>query len=574
MMKASSSPIWLALLHYNDKESSEITSPDFFIHDQGSVNPSLEMSATIEAFFKTPKEQCRLPARKVFIEKQLELTFPHVTCEELNAYRDGLEAKSISLVYASGYLGNPASMYGHLLLKINKEDKHDLLDNTYSYGARVPDSDNKFKYILKGIFGGYQGFYSNQKYHHQSLTYNESELRDLWEYRLKVNDETIDFIIAHLWEMQDIGMTYYFFRENCAYQLAQLITMGSNTNATPLEKPWVMPYDVVKSTKKSGLIETTVYHESRQEALYNKHAQLKQNEKSIVRDIIENGDTKRLDYLSEKSAKRIIETLYDYYSYLSSKNDGLTPNQKKIKQSLINKRFALTPGISEWEKIAPTPPENATPSTLLQLAFFNNNRLGTGQEIRFRASYYDWLNINPARIPFSSLESGDVRFRYYNQNKSWKLEQLSLFDIKSLNVSETGLPEDKEYAWRLAMGYGSVENSCQSCMTGYLKGFWGESKRITTNSAAYIALGANAQEYSESNSWLSLGPEVGWIWNPSSTWASSLTLSHHRFIDDVDKHIHHVNFDVRYSINQSWDVRSAYSFDGDTEYSLKLSYYW
>jgi hypothetical protein len=573
-MKASSSSVWLGLLHYNNKESSEIMSSDFFIHDQGSVIPSSEMSATVNAFFNSPKKQCRFPARKIFIEKELEINFPHVNCEKFNAYKNGLEAKSISLVYASGYLGNPASMYGHLLLKINKENQHDLLDNTFSYGARVPDSDNKLEYILKGIFGGYQGFYSNQKYHHQTLTYNESELRDLWEYRLNVSDESIDFIIAHLWEMQEVGMTYYFFRENCAYQLAQLIGMDTNLNLNRLKKPWVMPYDIIKNGKKTGLIEKTFYHESRQEALYNKYDQLIADEKIIVHDIIENGDTKRLDYLSEKSAKRVIETLYDYYSYISNKNDGLTPNQKKIRQSLIHKRFILKSGASKWQDRAPTSPEGATPSTLLQLAVFNNNKLGSGQEIRFRASYYDWLNINSARIPFSSLESGDIRFRYYNQEKSWRLEQLSLFDIKSLNASETGLPEDNEYAWRLAMGYGSVENSCQSCMTGYLEGFWGESKRITTNSAAYVALGANVQEYSESNSWFSLGPEVGWIWNPSSTWASSLTLAHHRFIDDIDTHIHHIKFDARYSINQSWDVRSAYSFDGDSEYSLKLSYYW
>ena len=220
----SSLPTWLSLIHHEKgifTASSEVTSPSFFLAISGQTDPEAELKATIEAFTKTPTAQCRFPARKLWLNSVMpNVLFPVANCPEYQQYIQAFTADSVSVVYASGYLGNPASMYGHVLLKFNASGKTELLDNTFSYGAMVPDSDNKLVYIYKGITGGYQGHFANQKYHHQNLAYSETELRDLWEYKLRLPKEKVEFLLAHLWELENTSMTYYFFKQNCGYQLA------------------------------------------------------------------------------------------------------------------------------------------------------------------------------------------------------------------------------------------------------------------------------------------------------------------------------------------------------------------
>ncbi|WP_244556626.1 DUF4105 domain-containing protein [Enterovibrio nigricans] len=263
----------------------------FFFSSQGRVNPEAELIATIEAFYRTPESQCKFPARKLWLDQQLRFpSFPEVNCADYQNYKQAFDAESISLVYASGYLGNPASMYGHILLKFNNPENHEYLDNTFSYGARVPETDNKLTYIFQGITGGYEGFYANQKYHHQNLTYSESELRDLWEYRLNLSEQDVTFVLAHLWELENVSMTYYFFTENCAYQLAKLLELVIDDPLVVKNKRWVMPYDVImmlNNASEGNYIDEIIYHGSRQEHLYNRFKQLDHDEKVSVQNITE-----------------------------------------------------------------------------------------------------------------------------------------------------------------------------------------------------------------------------------------------------------------------------------------------
>ncbi|MEI8605051.1 DUF4105 domain-containing protein [Pseudoalteromonas sp. B160] len=65
--------------------------------------------------------QCKYPARYQWLLSQgLEFSEPKVECTELIEWRDKQPIHSVSLVFASGYMSNPASLYGHMLLKLNR----------------------------------------------------------------------------------------------------------------------------------------------------------------------------------------------------------------------------------------------------------------------------------------------------------------------------------------------------------------------------------------------------------------------------------------------------------------------
>ena len=80
---------------------------------------------------------------------------------------------SVSVVFATGFLGNPASYYGHTLLKFNFRtgEKHtSLLDVSVNYGAILEGKhDGQVTYIVKSLAGGYSaGFSHIHFYYHDT----------------------------------------------------------------------------------------------------------------------------------------------------------------------------------------------------------------------------------------------------------------------------------------------------------------------------------------------------------------------------------------------------------------------
>lgn len=161
-------------------------------------------------------------------------------------------------------------------------------------------------------------------------------MRDLWEYRLNLTQDEIDLLLAHLWEIENSSMTYYFFKQNCSYQLAKLLEIVVDRPLLAPNKLWVMPYDLIMMLNQPGVadyIDDFIYHGSRQENLYNRYKQLNDKEKDWVQRIInQSSENTRSLLLSidEVSAKRIIDTLYDYYSFLDIKMKDC------LKSKLIN----------------------------------------------------------------------------------------------------------------------------------------------------------------------------------------------------------------------------------------------
>ncbi|MFB9187628.1 DUF4105 domain-containing protein [Vibrio ostreicida] len=580
----SNDKIWLTLLHYQSGlfgKKSAINSEHFFIAENGHQDAHQELLATLSLFYTQPESQCRFPARRIWLLTRLDdLELPQVECTDYQQFKQAFAADSVSLVYASGYLGNPASMYGHVLLKFNRHNNHELLDNTFSYGARVPDDDNKLTYIYKGIAGGYQGYFTNQKYHHQSLTYNESELRDLWEYRLKLSQQDIDFLLAHLLELENASMTYYFFTENCAYQLARLLELTLDRPLIVNNKLWMMPYDVIMMLNQpdtTHYVEDVIYHASRQEQLYNRFSQLSALEQDTVFNIASAAHQETLALLNshdDQSKKRIIDTLYDYYAFVEQKNDGLSADQNQIRKLLLSERFGLPSGAVSWKTPSNPPPHQAQDTALVQVSPLYNEALGSGITLRFRANYYDLLNLNAARVPHSALNTLDLKLVRFNQTDRWHLRELTLFEIVNLNYSQTGLPEDQRYAWGLSAGYKPTSLSCNDCSDTYISGFVGQSLGMSEALIGYLAVTGELQINTFHEARALSGAEIGGVWTVSPNWVTSIKLGSQYYINDIAQYKNYLKWEQRFFANRSFDVRTSVNYDDAFEYSAHFSLYW
>ena len=221
---------WIKLGHYESNRSSssgllsEIHSASFSLAPNGRKSPKAELEATIKAFgapiVDNPNAhaQCLFPGRYIWLSSLLDFNaagFPSISCTAFKAWTKGESIKSISLLYATGYLGNPASFYGHTLLKFNSDNSaHSaLLDVSMNYGAIVPSGEGPIPYIFKGVTGGYDAGFSHIQYYFHNHNYGELELRDIWEYELSLSQFQVDLIMGHLWEMLGKKYTYYFFKK-------------------------------------------------------------------------------------------------------------------------------------------------------------------------------------------------------------------------------------------------------------------------------------------------------------------------------------------------------------------------
>ena len=157
--------------------------------------------------------------------------------------------QSLSLIFATGYLGNPASYYGHTLLKLNSDQnkKLNLLETSVNFGAKVPKNEDPISYMLKGVVGGYDGSFSHSSYYYHTQNYLENELRDLWEYQLNLSQDDYYFLVAHIWELIEQDYIYYFFDENCVYRMYELFSLFDDIDLPPIKAPWVIPQEVVSA---------------------------------------------------------------------------------------------------------------------------------------------------------------------------------------------------------------------------------------------------------------------------------------------------------------------------------------
>nr|WP_306671418.1 DUF4105 domain-containing protein [Endozoicomonas sp. ONNA2] len=349
IQKLSKTDTWKKLLVYEPsgllgaEVESAIQTKEFFLAPDGRTNPEAELLATLHAFTQPvggdpdSHAQCRFPARYQWLKSELGLTDESVTsihCPEFSEWSEYGDAKSLSIIFASGYLGNPASYYGHTLLKLNSKDKDrtQLLDTSVNFGAIVEDGEDPVSYIFKGLFGGYKGGFSHAEYYFHNQNYGELELRDLWEYELDLTPEQVDFVLAHTWEVMGKEYQYFFLNKNCSFRLGELLEIIDGVKANPDNDFWVIPQSQILELDKATLngkplVKAITFQPSRQFRLYSRFRTLQDRHKNMVAEAIANPHILNTDiFQSEPMDDRflILDTLLDYYQFLgqtASKDD-------------------------------------------------------------------------------------------------------------------------------------------------------------------------------------------------------------------------------------------------------------
>lgn len=570
---------WKALGHYEKVligYQSSISSPQFFVAANGSTQPLEELKATIFLFNQGPADAfCKYPARYLFLrQKQLvrEINFT-AECNEYREYVTDLPVKQISLVYASGFLGNPASMFGHLLLRLDLGQSSALLDNTFNFGAIVPPQDNKLTYIAKGVSGGYVSRFSDEPFYHHSNVYNEDELRNIWEYSLALTPDQISLLLAHRFELQNELFDYYFFTENCAYQLAVLLELVTDQPILASKYPWVLPIDVITALNDSSpsIIRSYQREPSRQQKFYDRFNQLSKSSQIAANEFIDGQETLEnivASFKDEIEKKRFIEVMLDYFSYLEIRQKSLTVQQTAQRQSLLMARFAMQTGAAEWDNITVLAPHQTQRPSMLRVAHVQHETEPETQLI-IKGSYYDELSINEPENNFSALETMNFAF---SDAEPHIFKSLDLVNIRNIKPDSTLVMGDESYAWSFKFGYQPAEEQCTDCGVGYISGGIGKAFGDLQNSIYGMVTTRIQSNYLDTEN-VFVGVELGWITKPVDYWRSKVVLQSERGINGSNT-TDTMRWEQAFGSSIHRDVRAAVDVSSESKFSISTGYYW
>ncbi|WP_159064743.1 DUF4105 domain-containing protein [Thaumasiovibrio subtropicus] len=555
---------------FSSHNKSEASNPDFFISSEGKTNAYDELLATIEAmsqpFSGDDHAMCRFPARYTWLVNNDALSPMDISlCESLNQFKHHGSVKSLSLMFASGYLGNPASMYGHLLLKMNLEEQSasELLDSTLNYGAQVPDNEGALAYIALGILGGYEARYSSGQFYRHSHIYNETELRDLYEYRLTLTDSDVELILHHLWELNQTSFTYYFFRQNCGYYFAHLLSLVSQDEILTA-KPWVLPIDVIESFNSGVLdFEFVKRHPSRQNVFQSKFHQLDMREQAAVVELVTQSTSTRFSQLEDVEQKRVIDVALDYVAFID------TGDSELIRQDLLVKRFQLSAGQVEWDEKPVFYPHQGQKPSLLSLTPLWRESEDNALNLRFRISNFDLLNQSPSAIVGNQLVMGDVSLDFYSDRV--RLNHFTVFDIKQYAAPSTGLPGDNDFAWHVGLGVEKEAVNSEKSIAKFHGGY-GVSTRLSDSKILYGLATAAVQYPSRSVSYLALGGRAGFLWQGDTV---SMNVEIDVFNDVLDDRAwdYKVLSELRVALDRDREVRLKVKHDQSAEVGMSFNLY-
>lgn len=469
---------WLLLGHYKENTFSGYTSeadgPDFFLHPEGRENPRLELTATLKGFAEKPKDvkdyrhpQCRFPARYQWLKQRLKFTDTEITpvaCPVFAKWKSTLGAESASLIFASFYINNPSSMFGHTLLKMNRDQRatdRELLDYGINYAGN-PTTENPLFYAIYGLTGGFKGTFSMYPYYMKVNEYNDLESRDLWEYRLNLTPAETERMAQHLWEVGQTHFDYYYFDENCSYQLLTILEVARpDLELSDNFFYVVQPADTVRLIHaQPGLVTDTRLRPSQLTRYTANYRRLSSEEKNLLEKVKEN-ELKALEDITAESRARIIDTAVEYLKFNKAREGGKWPDREDrdlYNRLLVNRAQLGRVDLPALDISKPLESPIIGHHTTQYITEGGITERGYFTEIGVRSALRELIDPVPGYSPYAQILLVGGSLRYYPEETERlpvELEKIELVDIISLAPFRNKIYKP---SWNVRVGFESLRH--------------------------------------------------------------------------------------------------------------------
>lgn len=585
---------WHVLLHYRRTWFGAVESMQddvgFFLAPQGKTDPSAELAATLAQFFfddfvgrsKQPA-QCAFVARYHWLKERLQFDdtrLPPLTCERFRQWFDEFNADAISLIFPTGFMNNPSSMFGHTFLRVDGRDQTPqtrILAYTINYAAQLPP-DAGIEYAVKGVVGSYPGYFSTIPYYLKVQEYRDIDNRDIWEYRLNLTQRQVTRLLMHTWELGNAYFDYYFFGENCAYHILSLIEAAEPSVRLLDSFPaYTIPVDTVRRLRESGLVGEVISRPSRSTLVRRKRASMTGDERGWLDRLIRNPAGLQEDGFHTLPLDRqafVLETASDYLlQHSAGAGEEGAPYREKNRTVLrARSELKVTPSVLPIEPYVKQPDLGHGTSRLGIGAGWRNQR--AFEEVSFRGAYHDLLDPEPGYTPDAQIELVSVGVRHYHDQSQARVERFGLINITSLAPVD-GLSQVP--SWKVNLGMNTIRhNGCQLCSNGVAGGGIGAAVESSLfKREVYFAFAEAEANYSrayDERHRVGGGGTIGLLSDVTDRWKLMLSGTYLRYVLGDKSEDLRWFVGSRYTLSRDWALRVEYNHrdrDNDVVFSIQ-----
>ena len=603
---------WQHLLHYRSHSvlgfmESENDTDSFFVSPKGKTDLNAELKAEVELFSLNGQPdneslQCRFPARYQWL-KQFYPEWQDQSCSELDDWKAEVGAHKLTLIFPASYLNSPSSMYGHTLIRLDREDetKSKLLSYSVNFAANADPTDNELVFSYKGLAGGYPGVVSILPYYAKVNEYSHLEHRDVWEYQLNLSEQEVEQFVNHIWETKETEFDYFFFDENCSYRLLALLDASSERiDVAKNFSLKAMPIDTIRSLIEIDKVGAVEYRASSGVMLNQQQEQLTDTQKDWAKQITEAPaliNSAEFNQLPEFERAQILEVSISYLRYLVVKKKQNSPENRKKSLALLSARSRIPvqdvfdpivePDIRDDEG-------HFTHRATVALGQQNNDEF---IDLQMRMAYHELMDLPDGFIRGGQIEMGALTLRGINKyarsgSKEDEAFALQLQRFSIINILSLGSRDhfQQPISWRVNTGFDRfiLEGSDLFAHLDVGGGYsfdvdFGGEQSTTDLGQVYGLLEARlkASGQFDDDYQLSAGAQVGWLYQGSQwqmnvygSWLPSVLGEDFDYQDTVvalgsklDK-----NLQLRLEAKKQWLTASGNSIDGDS-LSLGLNWY-
>ena len=481
---------WLRLGHWRARPlggfKSEIDGSEFFLARDGKTDPAAELEATLAGLLEgqpgldeLSNARCRFPGREQFLAARLGLDparLPERPCPKRDEFLGRVAPRAVTYVFSSYYLNNPASAFGHTLLRLDRTGTlrqgkdGELLDYGVDFSASV-DTSNAILYAAKGLLGLFRGEFKAYAYYYKVRQYGDYESRDLYEYELALEPAEVDLLAKHIWELGGTWIRYWYLDENCSYHI-----LGALEAAAPrlellkhLGSAVVLPSDTVQALfYNPGLVRRVHHRPSVRTQFRARVAGLSGDEPALVEVLAGDAAAPIPDALPPDRRAAVLDAAADLLD-LRNARAVLAGTDRKVldaRQLLLTRRA---------EVLAPSPALVLPDSSLRRPeAGHRSFRAGLGggvtdarggyASLDLRLALHDLADPPDGYPPSAQIEFLPVRLRFYPDGRRVELDDASIVRVYAVNPLDRF---DLRPSWRMRAGATTVrDGGCRGCLVG------------------------------------------------------------------------------------------------------------
>lgn len=586
---------WHLLLHYRADwfggYTSEQDDPGFFMSPNGKTDPQAELDATLAQFFladivgrsKQPA-QCAFAARYAWLKERLAfdpMRLEPLHCERFERWIEEFNAQSISLIFPSAFMNNPASMFGHTFLRIDQKGQTTqtrLLAYTINFAADVPPEEG-MAFAVRGIFGGYRGYFSTIPYYLKVQEYRDIENRDIWEYRLNFSEQQVRRLLMHAWELGNAAFDYFFFKENCSYHLLSLLEYANpSLHLTDQFLFWTVPADTVRLlAAQPGLVSDIAFRPSRVTLIRRKREHLSEPEQGLVQRVVRDASESQSEKVRSLPLSRqafVLDVASDYVRYTGERDEELAATSRERNRQILTARSLLRIP-SEDLSILPfsKQPESGHKTSRASLGGGWRND-DTFEELTLRAGYHDLLDPETGYTPGAQIEVGSISLRHYNRADQTRIERVTLLNLLSLSPMDSLF---RAPSWKLNMGMQTINyRGCELCSNWTVNGGIGASTETHLLRREVLFVFAEVEgNYSrayEERHRVGGGASAGFYADFTEQWRIVASAGYLRYALGDQSDDFRWSVGQRYTLAQNWALRLEYNHrdhDNDVLFTMQ-----